>query len=64
MSKKKERISYLVGVYNVVNSAEANTSESTLTYQTKDIKAVLKTLQYLLKQDGIVGIDANSKAGE
>ncbi len=64
MSKKKERIAFLVGVYNVINSAEANASESTLTYQSTDIKAALKTLQYLLKQDGVEGFNANSKVGE
>jgi len=61
MSKKQERIKFLVGIYNVINNAESSQSDDKLAYRADDIKSAIKTIQHLLKQDGIVGVDANSK---
>jgi len=61
MSKKQERIKFLIGIYNVINSAESSPTDAKLTYRAEDIKSAIRTIQHLLKQDGIVGISGDVK---
>ena len=61
MSKKQERIKLLVGIYNVINNAESSPTDTTLTYKTEGMQSAIRTIQHLLKQDGIVGIRGDEK---
>lgn len=60
MSKKKQRIKYLVGCVNELNNAETG-ADGSVHYKINQIKSVLVTLTYLLKEDGIIPTDANEK---
>jgi hypothetical protein len=60
MSKKSERISYLVGCYNALNSAEMG-QDGKCAYPEAKIKQVLETLKHLLKEDGITGVNPSRR---
>ena len=60
MSKKQQRIKYLVGCINELNNAETG-ADGSVHYKMSQIKAVLATLTHLLKEDGIAPINANEK---
>ncbi len=68
MSKKQERIKYLFGIYNAINEcgeqAVFDAENGVLAYKKETIKQVLETVKHLLKQDGIVGIAADSKVND
>ncbi len=65
MNKRKERIKYLVGVYNLLRergSQNVSDLESGLiSYSLKDIKSAQATIEYLLKQDNIFPMNASEK---
>jgi hypothetical protein len=61
MSKKKQRISYLVGIRNEINNTSTQPDVDGFIYQKDKIKAIIATIDHLLKEDGIVGIDPNEK---
>ena len=60
MSKKSERISYLVGIYNALDSAEIG-ADGKCAYQLAKIKQVLEAVKHLLKEDGITGVSTGIK---
>lgn len=68
MSKKQERIKYLVGIRNAlntggsVNSAVVDGCE--FCYHETLMKQVIATVDELLNMDGIVGIPEDGKVGE
>lgn len=55
MSKKKERIKYLVGIHNALNNPIKGTSSKAqqTTYSKDTVLRMLKTVAHLLKEDGI-----------
>jgi hypothetical protein len=61
MSKKRQRISYLVGIRNAINNTSTQPDVKGFIYSEGKIKAIIETLDHLLKEDGIVGINANDK---
>lgn len=60
MSNKSERVGYLVGIYNALDSAEIG-ADGKCAYPAAKIKQVLETVKHLLKEDGITGVNPNSK---
>lgn len=60
MSKKQERIKYLVGIYNALSVSESG-ADGRLSYSRDAIKSVLETVKHLLAEDGIRGVSASDK---
>lgn len=54
-NKKQQRIKYLVGIYNAMNSPLKGASDesSQTTYSKTTTLQILKTVEFLLKEDGI-----------
>lgn len=63
MSKKKERIGHLIGCRKALNTQGEMGADGKLCYDFALIKQVLKTMDHLLKLDGITGIPADAKFG-
>lgn len=65
MSKKSERISYLVGIRNAINQPDYTEIvpdvSNNYVYTKKKIQGVLATVDYLLSQDGIFPVNADEK---
>ena len=62
MSKKSERIKYLVGIRNAINNPDEITIyPENCTYNKHTIDAVLKTIDHILTEDGIFPMNAKSK---
>ena len=63
MSKKQERIKYLVGVRNALNSKGEIEIDlpSKIVYDANLIEQLISTVDAVLKLDNIVGIPADSK---
>ena len=62
MSKKKERVQYLVGIRNAINNpVEQSVDEKACTYDKKVVVSLLKTLDHLLAEDGVFPMSADSK---
>lgn len=63
MSKKQERIKYLVGVRNALNNNGKSNVESPgeIYYDRDMIKQIINTVDAVLKLDNIVGIPADGK---
>ena len=62
MSKKQERIKYLVGIRNAINNPdEQPINPDDYLYNKDTIKRVIKTVDHLLAQDGIYPMPADSK---
>jgi hypothetical protein len=64
MSKKQERIKFLVGIRNAINEPEVSVDDNdkgNYTYKQNKIKSVLATIDHLLKEDGITAVSADSK---
>tara|TARA_R110002020_G_scaffold382179_1_gene593007 strand:+ start:466 stop:654 length:189 start_codon:yes stop_codon:yes gene_type:complete len=61
MSKKKERVKYLVGIYNAMNSPIKGASEKAeqTTYTKTSVLQILKTVEFLLKEDGITPLQTS-----
>ena len=56
MSKKQERVKYLVGIHNALTEATCSVedmSEGVFCFEQDKIKQVLATVKHLLKLDGI-----------
>lgn len=64
MSKKSERVSYLIGCRNALNSQGESGADGKLCYDPVLIKHILGTIDAILKIDGITGIPANAKVGD
>lgn len=65
MSKKSERIKYLVGVRNAINNPdEVTIYPENCIYNKNTIDAILKTIDHVLAEDGIFPMDAKSKVNE
>ena len=60
MSKKQERIKYLVGIYNALNVSELGI-DGRLSYSRNTITSVIDTVKHLLEEDGIRGVRASDK---
>jgi hypothetical protein len=63
MTKKSERIKFIVGCRDALNHNATKGQDGKLCYNTDTIKSVLATLDAVLKIDGISSIPANSKVG-
>ena len=63
MSKKSERITYLIGCRNHLNSQGKMSADGKLCYDLALIKLVLKTIDHVLSLDGVKGIPADAKVG-
>lgn len=63
MSKKQERIKYLVGVRNALNSnGKSNVESPNEIYYDRDmVKQIINTVDAVLKLDNIVGIPSGGK---
>ena len=65
MSKKKQRISYLVGIRNAINECEVLPEEpEKCTYDKTKMQSVLATVDRLLSEDGVFPMNADSKVNE
>jgi hypothetical protein len=65
MSKKKERIKYLVGIRNAINKPDVQPiMPDDYLYNKNTIKSVLKTIDHLLAEDGIFPMKAESKVNK
>lgn len=56
VNKKQQRIKYLVGIHNALNTTETNVtemSEGYYSYKQEKIKQVLATINGLLAEDGV-----------
>lgn len=65
MSKKKERVSYLVGIRNAINQPDSTEIvpdvSNNYVYTKKKIQSVLKTIDHLLAQDGVFPMNADER---
>lgn len=52
MSRKRERIKYLVGIYAALDKAEMG-ADGKCAYPKEKIEQVLETVKHLLAEDGI-----------
>jgi len=55
MSKKRERVKYLVGVHSALNQTEM-TPDGKCTYPKEVVDRVLATIVHLLREDGITAL--------
>lgn len=60
MSKKKERIKYLVGIHNCLKECQMG-ADGLMCYSPDRISAVIETVRHLLAEDGIYPIAASNK---
>ena len=58
MSKKKQRIKYLVGIYNALNTPIKGAKSKETTYDNDKVLSILKTVEQLLKEDGVTALNA------
>lgn len=61
MSKKRERISNIIGCRNAINNQAEMGVDGLYCYKPELIKQILATLDATLKLDGITGIPADAK---
>lgn len=62
INKKQQRIKYAVGIYNELNENPSDLGDGdNISYSVASVKSMLATLKQMLKDDGIAGINANSK---
>ena len=65
MSKKQERIKYLVGIRNAINKPDEQAiNPEDYLYNKNVIKSILKTVDHLLSEDGVFPMSADSKVNE
>ncbi len=64
MSKKSERVKFLVGCRNAINHNVTKGQDGKFCYDSELIKAVIETLDKVLELDGIFPQRADSKVGK
>ncbi|HHQ4679038.1 TPA: hypothetical protein ACSP3E_002330 [Aeromonas veronii] len=57
MSKKRERVKYLAGIYAALDEAEIG-ADGKCAYPKEKIKQVLETVKHLLAEDGIMPLES------
>ncbi|WP_163370967.1 hypothetical protein [Endozoicomonas acroporae] len=59
MSKKQQRVKYLIGIYNVLRKPKIGV-EPGYEYDEKEMQQVIETVKHLLAEDGIRAMSADS----